>query len=63
MRTIYPNGITVQELRQYLESVPDYDKNGEPTLVWIEVKAGLSSVATCIGPIDVTDVILSHIEV
>lgn len=40
----YPNGLTIKELKEFINSLPDEMEDGEPYEVWIESGAGLSNV-------------------
>ena len=39
------NGLTVQQLKAFMASVPDQNLNGEPNTVWLESGYQLSSPA------------------
>ena len=48
----FPNGLTVQELKQKIRNWPEYDANGELTEVWMETGRNLSSpvkFVTCLN--------------
>ena len=46
------NGITIKELKQIINSIPETDENGEDYEVWIESGLGLYSIVTYAGKLN-----------
>jgi len=43
LRNSFSNGLTIAELKQIVNALPDQNDVGEPFTVWIETGKGLSS--------------------
>lgn len=53
------NGVTVADLRRWLATVPDCDRQGIPHTVWIESDDGVASPACAVAPLDAHHVTVS----
>lgn len=59
---INDNGITVRQLKSFLEDYPDRDEYGEEYGVWIDKGSGLSSPARSLHRLNKHDIILGFEE-
>ena len=50
-----PSGMTIRELKDWVNQLPDKDKNGEDREVWVETGVGLSSPAIRAWPLNSTE--------
>lgn len=60
MIRIYPNGITVAELKQLVANLPETDKHEEAYEVWFVTGDGLSSPVTTIRRLNEGDLLFGR---
>lgn len=49
------NGLTIRQLRQWLDGIPDYGEDAAERTVWIKTGHATSSPAIRVGPLNKTD--------
>jgi len=54
-------GITIKELKKFLETLPEEDSNGDDTEVWIQSGRNLSSPASRLSRLNEGDIFIGLI--
>lgn len=52
----FPNGLTVRELKEYIQDWPDTDELGNESEVWMSNIDGTSSQVKVLWPLNSTDI-------